>query len=238
MRLFAPSLIAAAAVLSWTAAVSAQAVSNAGIEQMVREAFAHAPEMIAVAKCESGYRQFLASGNVVRGGPSGQYVGIFQIDVNIHTARALSLGHDILTIEGNIGFAKQLYSERGGAPWKGCLPKTTPAPAVSVPGSPAPVVSGALTLDLRAGMSHDQVRLIQQLLNKAGFPVAASGPGSPGNETRMFGALTREAVRKFQCAKNIACSGSEATTGYGRVGPKTRAALNQIASSTATATEQ
>ena len=40
--------------------------------------------------------------------------------------------------------------------------------------------------------------------------------------------MTREAVRRFQCAKGIACDGDEATTGYGRVGPMTRSALLQL----------
>lgn len=55
--------------------------------------------------------------------------------------------------------------------------------------------------------------------------MAVDGPGSPNNETEKFGVLTREAVQKFQCAKGIACDGDESSTGYGYVGPRTRAAL-------------
>lgn len=44
--------------------------------------------------------------------------------------------------------------------------------------------------------------------------------------TGYFGVLTQTAVQRFQCAEEIVCSGSPATTGYGRVGPKTLLQLN------------
>ena len=40
-----------------------------------------------------------------------------------------------------------------------------------------------------------------------------------------FGRLTRDNVRRFQCEKMSICSGDEASTGYGVVGRKTRAAI-------------
>src|SRR5688572_31241846 len=75
---------------------------NAGLEARVREAFADAPEMISVSKCESGWRQYAPDGSVLRGGPGGRYVGLFQIDEPLHSAWASSLGFDILAPEGNI----------------------------------------------------------------------------------------------------------------------------------------
>lgn len=47
-----------------------------------------------------------------------------------------------------------------------------------------------------------------------------------GLVTGYFGSLTQAAVERFQCAHGIVCSGTPATTGYGRVGPQTRASLN------------
>ena len=44
--------------------------------------------------------------------------------------------------------------------------------------------------------------------------------------TGYFGALTQAAVQRFQCAEEIVCSGTPATTGYGRVGPRTLMQLN------------
>jgi peptidoglycan hydrolase-like protein with peptidoglycan-binding domain len=86
--------------------------------------------------------------------------------------------------------------------------------------------SAQLTSNLNFGMVNSQVIILQKLLNEEGFTVALLGPGSPGNETARFGDLTRQAVKNFQCAKKIICSGNEVTTGYGRAGPATRALLN------------
>jgi peptidoglycan hydrolase-like protein with peptidoglycan-binding domain len=46
--------------------------------------------------------------------------------------------------------------------------------------------------------------------------------------TQFFGNFTRDAVKKFQCAYGIICFGNEQSTGYGRVGPKTKAQLNKL----------
>src|SRR3989344_3639162 len=47
--------------------------------------------------------------------------------------------------------------------------------------------------------------------------------------TGYFGVLTKQAVQRFQAKYNIVSSGDENTTGYGQVGPKTRAKLNELA---------
>jgi hypothetical protein len=225
----------------------AQVNPNAGVEAKVRASFPDMPAMIAIAKCESGFRQFGADGAPLRGGSTKRYIGIFQIDEKTHTTKASSLAYDINTVDGNIAYARHMYFASGTNPWKGCLslspgtstqtpvmkPTTTataPGPAPQpIPASPSnATVSGSLTANLNVGMNHSQVMILQQILNKSGFAIAASGPGSPGNETSYFGALTKEAVRKFQCAKGIACDGSESSTGFGRVGPMTRTALNSV----------
>jgi peptidoglycan hydrolase-like protein with peptidoglycan-binding domain len=46
--------------------------------------------------------------------------------------------------------------------------------------------------------------------------------------TGYFGPLTAEATRRFQSAQGIVTSGTPATTGYGRVGPITRARINLL----------
>lgn len=48
-----------------------------------------------------------------------------------------------------------------------------------------------------------------------------------GLVTGYFGQLTKAAVERFQAKNGIVSSGTPATTGYGRVGPVTMAALNQ-----------
>ncbi|HEY4493265.1 MAG TPA: peptidoglycan-binding protein [Candidatus Paceibacterota bacterium] len=83
------------------------------------------------------------------------------------------------------------------------------------------VSSGALTVSLRKGMTHVQVKLLQQILNKdPETQVAASGVGSAGYETDYFGGMTEKAVMKFQAKYGIEA--------IGLVGPMTRAKLNSI----------
>lgn len=74
------------------------------------------------------------------------------------------------------------------------------------------------TRDLKLGSIGEDVRMLQKLLNTRGHTVAASGPGSSGNETTSFGPATRAALIRFQQAKGIVPA-----SGY--FGPKTRAAV-------------
>ena len=86
-------------------------------------------------------------------------------------------------------------------------------------GTTGTVVSGSFTKDLTVGSKGDEVKMLQQMLNKsADTQVAASGAGSPGMETSTFGPATKAAVIKYQKKNGINA------TGY--VGPKTRASLN------------
>lgn len=70
--------------------------------------------------------------------------------------------------------------------------------------------------DLYLGVTDPDVLALQKYLNAHGYPVAVSGPGSPGNETNYFGGLTESAVKKFQAAHGIS-----PVSGY--FGPLTRA---------------
>lgn len=73
------------------------------------------------------------------------------------------------------------------------------------------------TRNLTVGSQGEDVRCLQQYLNSAGFQVAASGPGSPGNETSFFGPLTRAAVAKWQeanAAAVLAPVGLSSGTGF------------------------
>jgi peptidoglycan hydrolase-like protein with peptidoglycan-binding domain len=49
-----------------------------------------------------------------------------------------------------------------------------------------------------------------------------------GTVSGYFGALTEAAVQRFQARYGIVSSGSAATTGYGAIGPKTRAKMNSL----------
>lgn len=90
---------------------------------------------------------------------------------------------------------------------------------IALTGAPAGAPAGgtaAFTRDLTVGSTGSDVRALQQYLNSHGHPIAATGPGSTGRETTMFGALTRAALAALQQAASI-------TPALGYFGPKTRA---------------
>jgi len=87
------------------------------VEETVREYFADIPVMIEVARCESKFRQFADSGNVLRGGVDGQMVGVYQFFDRYHIAPAAALGFDIETLEGNLEYARHVYTLEGTSPW-------------------------------------------------------------------------------------------------------------------------
>lgn len=191
-------------------------------EDVVRTYFASTPVMIEIARCESKFTQFGAGGGALHGGYQNAMVGVFQIYEDIHAQEAAGLGMDIYALDGNLAYAKYLYERQGTTPWLSSFPCW--GKEVDVPTDGANE-NGAITVGLSMGMEHPQVLTLQKILNEKGYTIAESGPGSPGEETQKFGALTRAAVRAFQCAEKIACDGDEHTTGYGFVGAKTRAAL-------------
>ncbi len=176
---------------------------NVGLEARVRAEFADAP-LEALGYMDQPFA----------------VAGLFQIDGNLHAADALSVGDDLRTAEGNIAYARHVLSRSGTGPW-GCAPVATASASATdeVP----------LDSDLRLGMLDPDVMTLQQLLNRNGFIVAESGPGSPGHETDRFGAATRDAVGRFQCAERIVCKGDASSTGYGQAGKRTRAALTRRA---------
>ncbi len=194
------------------------------IEAQVRAYFSDVPVMAEIAACESKFTQFGKADTALRGGMSGKMIGIFQIYEDIHAEYAKGLGMDIYTVEGNLAYARRLYEREGTKPWLSSFPCWGKKVDSAENGSAA-ATSGALTVNLSLGQEHPQVRALQKILNGGGFVLTNEGPGSPGNETTKYGGLTRNAVRRFQCSRKIVCEGDEHSSGYGFVGPRTRAAL-------------
>lgn len=83
------------------------------------------------------------------------------------------------------------------------VPQVLPTVSVASCSSATRVFSSTLSI----GMSHPDVKALQQLLNSTGFTVAASGPGSKGQETSVFGPATFKALQAFQAAKDIPSTG-------------------------------
>jgi len=73
--------------------------------------------------------------------------------------------------------------------------------------------------DLKTGSINSDVKELQKFLNSNGYILAASGPGSIGNETDTFGKFTREALARFQAANKI-------SPAVGFFGPITRTFIN------------
>lgn len=124
------STAATSATTTPTTTASTSRQTPAETEKKVREYFADKPVMIEIAKCESKFRQFTDAGNVLRGGSGGMMVGVFQFFESVHTTAAKKLGFDLLTVEGNIGYAKHVYAQSGTTPWVSCVPEVVPVATV------------------------------------------------------------------------------------------------------------
>ncbi|HVS79954.1 MAG TPA: hypothetical protein VHF05_03155 [Candidatus Paceibacterota bacterium] len=96
---------------------SATYISSAAVEKAVEQYFADIPVMIDIARCESQFRQYDAAGDVLHGKVNYADRGVMQINEAYHSAEALKLGMDILTLQGNMEFARHLYDEQGTQPW-------------------------------------------------------------------------------------------------------------------------
>jgi hypothetical protein len=192
--------------------------------------------MVAIADCESEFRQYDYDTTLLRGGGGGM-VGIFQISEAVHRSVAEAKGLDIGTIDGNIMYARYLYEEDGIYPWMSSFQcwnakvKTSSTTATSTSLQNVSATNPLLTRDLQLGVVNPELLALQQILNRNGFILALDGPGSPGNETTMYGIRTRNAVRSFQCAKQNICKGNELSTGYGFVNQETRTALLALSNS-------
>ncbi|HEY4480379.1 MAG TPA: cohesin domain-containing protein [Candidatus Paceibacterota bacterium] len=81
--------------------------------------------------------------------------------------------------------------------------------------------AGGLIRNLFRGATGDDVKTLQQFLVNQGYTTA-------DNITGYYGPATEVAVKAFQSAQGIVSSGDPVSTGYGFVGPSTRARINQL----------
>lgn len=108
------------------------------------------------------------------------------------------------------------------------------AQIASLQGSTSGSTSGSMTSgcttftqNLKVGATGGEVMAVQKFLNGHGFVIAATGAGSPGNETSYFGPATKAAVIKFQNANAASIlTPVGLTAGTGNWFASTRAAAN------------
>ena len=146
------------------------------------------------------------------GAPSTTYTTTAQgTQTTTQTSTTASTGGNVAALVAQLQSLIQLYVSLGGT--------VTPQMQMLVSGSMSTSASGSFTRDLQVGSTGNDVKALQVWLNGHGYVIAQTGPGSPGNETTMFGGATKAALMKFQQAKGISPA-----SGY--FGPKTRAALS------------
>jgi hypothetical protein len=95
--------------------VTAQPLSNT--ESIVREYFHDIPVMIAVAKCESGFRHSLEDGSVLTGRVDSADTGVMQINKRYHQSSATAMDLNLDNIYDNMAYARHLYETQGIQPW-------------------------------------------------------------------------------------------------------------------------
>ena len=88
-------------------------------ESYIKEYFGKsAPIMMAIARCESGLKQFNRDGSVLQGHIDPRDTGLFQINKFYHQATADEMEIDVDTTEGNVQYAKYLFDRNGTRDWK------------------------------------------------------------------------------------------------------------------------
>ncbi|MFA5652090.1 MAG: hypothetical protein WC933_01880 [Candidatus Paceibacterota bacterium] len=87
------------------------------LEARAKEYFKTDPILVDIARCESSFRHLDEDGKILRGTVNKSDLGLMQINEYYHADRALGLGLDLKTLEGNMAYAKDLYEREGSKPW-------------------------------------------------------------------------------------------------------------------------
>lgn len=104
------------AIATSTESVETEVARETAVEPVLN------PALVPVCTCESGRgtgkpQQFNPDGSVRLGEINPHDIGMCQINSDYHEAKAVSLGMDIYTTNGNIRYANWLYAREGLTPW-------------------------------------------------------------------------------------------------------------------------
>lgn len=88
------------------------------VQRAVAKEFGADSVMYKIARCEGRFVQIdKATGEALRGRQNRLDRGVFQINEYYHLSTSKKMGIDILTLEGNIKYARFLYDTQGTRPW-------------------------------------------------------------------------------------------------------------------------
>ncbi len=87
------------------------------LEAYVREYFKETPILAEISRCESTFRQVDKDGETLRGKVNKSDLGLMQVNAYYHGEMAEELGFDLMTVDGNLAYAKYLYEKEGTTPW-------------------------------------------------------------------------------------------------------------------------
>ena len=135
---------------------------------------------------------------------------------NSHDSNELTIGPFSVIAEVSAGVSGG--GGGGGGAWT--LPASNKIPTTSNGNTPSGKNSGNnyhFPRNQKSGIAGGDVIILQQFLNSHGFIISTSGPGSKGNETKLFGSKTKTALIKYQKSKGL--------TPDGVLGPKTRTVI-------------
>jgi hypothetical protein len=87
------------------------------VEAFLTDYFASTPLLVQIAKCESRFRQYNSSGEVLRGEKNTYDRGVMQINLLYHEKTAVKMGLNLHNIDDNVAYARYLYENEGSKPW-------------------------------------------------------------------------------------------------------------------------
>jgi hypothetical protein len=91
--------------------------SNDTVEDEIIAEFGLNSTMYRIAQCESRFRQFDASGEVLRGLVNPLDRGAYQINEKYWLEESLKLNYDVYTTRGNIDMARHILKVQGVNAW-------------------------------------------------------------------------------------------------------------------------